>query len=42
VRRTIFEPEHKAFRESVRRFVAEELASHHEQWEQDGIVPREA
>jgi alkylation response protein AidB-like acyl-CoA dehydrogenase len=41
MRRTLFEPEHEDFRESVRRFVAEEISPHHEQWEHDGIVPRE-
>jgi alkylation response protein AidB-like acyl-CoA dehydrogenase len=41
VRRTIFEHEHADFRESVRRFLAEEVVPNHEQWEQDGIVPRE-
>ncbi len=41
MRRTLFEPEHTDFRESVRRFVAEEITAHHMQWEQDGIVPRE-
>jgi alkylation response protein AidB-like acyl-CoA dehydrogenase len=41
MRRTLFEPEHVDYRESVRRFVAEEIAPHHEQWESDGIVPRE-
>jgi alkylation response protein AidB-like acyl-CoA dehydrogenase len=41
MRRTLFEPEHLDFRESVSRFVAEEITPHHEQWERDGIVPRE-
>jgi alkylation response protein AidB-like acyl-CoA dehydrogenase len=41
VRRTIFEHDHVDFRESVRRFLAEEVVPHHEQWEQEGIVPRE-
>jgi alkylation response protein AidB-like acyl-CoA dehydrogenase len=41
MRRTLFEPEHVDYRESVRRFVAEEITPHHEQWEHDGIVPRE-
>jgi alkylation response protein AidB-like acyl-CoA dehydrogenase len=41
VRRTLFEPEHVDYRESVRRFVAEEISPHHEQWEREGIVPRE-
>ncbi len=41
MRRTLFEPEHIAFRESVSRFVAEEITAHHEAWEREGIVPRE-
>jgi len=42
VERDIFEPEHDAYRDSVRRFVETELAPHHAQWEKDGIVPRSA
>ncbi|MDB5482435.1 MAG: Long-chain specific acyl-CoA dehydrogenase [Caulobacteraceae bacterium] len=38
--RSIFSPEHVAFRESVRRFVKEELVPHHEAWETAQIVPR--
>jgi alkylation response protein AidB-like acyl-CoA dehydrogenase len=41
VKRTIFEPEHKDFRESVRRFFAEEVVPHHERWEREGLAPRE-
>ncbi|MGZ4190959.1 MAG: acyl-CoA dehydrogenase family protein [Solirubrobacteraceae bacterium] len=41
MRRCLFEPEHTDFRESVRRFVAEEVAPHQAEWERDGIVPRE-
>jgi alkylation response protein AidB-like acyl-CoA dehydrogenase len=41
MRRSLFEPEHADFRESVRRFVAEEITPHQAQWELDGIVPRE-
>jgi alkylation response protein AidB-like acyl-CoA dehydrogenase len=41
MRRTLFEPDHVDFRESVRRFVAEEITPHHEDWEREGIVPRE-
>jgi len=41
VKRAIFEPEHKDFRESVRRFFAEEVVPYHEQWEHDGLAPRE-
>jgi alkylation response protein AidB-like acyl-CoA dehydrogenase len=41
MRRSLFESEHIDYRESVRRFIAEEITPHHEQWESDGIVPRE-
>jgi alkylation response protein AidB-like acyl-CoA dehydrogenase len=41
MRRTNFEPEHADYRESVRRFIAEEIVPHHADWERDGIVPRE-
>ncbi len=41
MKRTIFEPEHVDFRESVRRFIAEEITPNHETWEAEGIVPRE-
>ncbi|MEO6857205.1 MAG: acyl-CoA dehydrogenase family protein [Solirubrobacteraceae bacterium] len=41
MRRNLFEPEHADYRESVRRFVAEEITPHHERWEREGIVPRE-
>ncbi|HEX8977828.1 MAG TPA: acyl-CoA dehydrogenase family protein [Solirubrobacteraceae bacterium] len=41
MRRTLFDPEHADFRETAARFVAEEITPHHEQWERDGIVPRE-
>ncbi len=41
MRRTLFEPEHVDFRESVRRFVAEEVIPHQAGWEADGIVSRD-
>jgi alkylation response protein AidB-like acyl-CoA dehydrogenase len=41
VKRTIFAAEHRDYRESVRRFLADEVVPHHLQWEQEGIVPRE-
>jgi alkylation response protein AidB-like acyl-CoA dehydrogenase len=41
VKRTIFEDEHRDYRESVRRFLAAEVLPHHLQWEREGIVPRE-
>src|SRR3954447_5681759 len=39
--RTIFEPEHEAFRETVGTFLDKEAVPFHEQWEKDGIVDRE-
>ena len=40
--RTIFTPEHEMFRDSLRKFLEREIAPHHAQWEEDGIVAREA
>ena len=40
MRRTLFDSEHADFRESARRFVAEEVLPHLTQWEADGIVDR--
>jgi acyl-CoA dehydrogenase len=39
--RTIFEPEHELFRESVRRFLEAEVVPFHDQWEEEGQVDRE-
>jgi acyl-CoA dehydrogenase len=33
--------EHRAFRETVRRFVEREVVPHHREWEKNGRVPRE-
>jgi alkylation response protein AidB-like acyl-CoA dehydrogenase len=41
VTRSIFEPEHDAFRESVATFLDREVVPFHDQWERDGIVDRE-
>jgi alkylation response protein AidB-like acyl-CoA dehydrogenase len=41
MRRTIFTEEHDMFRDSFRQFVAKEITPNVEQWERDGIVPRE-
>jgi alkylation response protein AidB-like acyl-CoA dehydrogenase len=41
MQRDLFEEEHQLFRETVREFMAREVAPHHGQWEKDGIVPRE-
>ncbi|MCY1487803.1 Acyl-CoA dehydrogenase [compost metagenome] len=38
--RTLFDHEHEEFRNTVRRFLAEECAPHLEQWEADHRVPR--
>ncbi|OKJ93539.1 acyl-CoA dehydrogenase [Streptomyces sp. CB03234] len=42
MKRRIFQPEHDAFRETVRTFLTKEVLPHYEQWEKDGIVPRDA
>jgi alkylation response protein AidB-like acyl-CoA dehydrogenase len=39
--RTVFEPEHDAFRKAVGAFLDREVVPFHEQWEADGIVDRE-
>ena len=39
--RNIFEPEHDAYRQSVRAFLQKQVAPHYDKWERDGIVPRE-
>lgn len=41
LKRDIFEDEHNMFRDAFRRFVEKEIVPHHEEWEKDGIVPRE-
>ena len=41
MKRTIFEADHESFRDTVRTFCEKEIAPNHEQWESDGIVPRE-
>ena len=38
--RTIFGAEHDAFRDTVRRFIAEHVMPHHADWEKAGQVPR--
>jgi acyl-CoA dehydrogenase len=39
--RTIFNEDHEAFRNTVRRFIEKEITPFHAQWEEAGIVPRE-
>lgn len=39
--RTLFRDEHVAFRDTVRRFLEQEVMPHHERWEDQGYVDRE-
>jgi acyl-CoA dehydrogenase len=41
IERTLFNEEHDMWRETVRRFVDKEIVPFHDQWEKDGVVPRE-
>jgi long-chain-acyl-CoA dehydrogenase len=41
VRRTIYGPEHEAFRETVRTFLAKEVEPHYGDWETAGRPPRD-
>ncbi|MBT3332001.1 MAG: acyl-CoA dehydrogenase [Rhodospirillaceae bacterium] len=42
IERTLFDSDHEIFRDTVRRFVEEEIAPYHAQWEKDGMISREA
>src|SRR5690606_13592372 len=39
--RSVFREDHNIFRDQVRRFIDENVIPFHDQWEKDGIVPRE-
>ncbi|HEX7716417.1 MAG TPA: acyl-CoA dehydrogenase family protein, partial [Marmoricola sp.] len=39
--RDLFTAEHEDFRKTARTFFEREVVPHHDQWEKDGIVPRE-
>jgi alkylation response protein AidB-like acyl-CoA dehydrogenase len=41
IERTLFTPDHEAFRDSFRRFIANEITPFHEAWEEQGYVARE-
>ena len=41
MKRTIFEADHESFRDTVRAFCEKEIVPNHDQWEKDGIVPRD-
>jgi len=40
MRRTRYEADHEAFRQSVRAFMQREVAPHHAEWERTGVVDR--
>lgn len=40
-RRDLYGPDHEAFRDTVRAFLAKEVAPHHQRWERNGVVDRE-
>ncbi len=40
ITRTLFSPDHDAFRDSFKRFVQAEIAPHHAQWEEQGYVDK--
>src|SRR5690606_3525122 len=42
IERSLFSEEHEMFRDSVRRFLHKEIAPHHEHWEDQGFVDRDA
>jgi len=42
ISRPFFTEEHEAFRDTVRRFIEEDVLPHHDAWEEAKIVPREA
>ena len=41
IERTLFTPDHEAFRDSFRRFIDKEIAPFHDSWEEQGYVARE-
>ena len=40
-KRELFNEDHEAFRDTVRRFIEKEIAPYHAAWEGSGVVPRE-
>ncbi|WP_137726142.1 acyl-CoA dehydrogenase family protein [Prescottella subtropica] len=42
MQRNFFEPDHEAYRETVREFLAREIEPHYDRWEEDRIVDRSA
>ena len=41
IERTLFSPDHEAFRDSFRKFVDKEIAPFHDDWEEQGYVARD-
>jgi acyl-CoA dehydrogenase len=41
IKRDLFNAEHDAFRDTVRKFIDKEISPHHAEWEEKGVVPRE-
>ncbi len=41
IKRDLFNQDHEAFRDMVRKFIAKEIAPQHATWEHEGVVPRE-
>jgi len=41
IKRELFNEDHEAFRDMVRKFIAKEIAPQHATWEHEGVVPRE-
>ena len=41
IERNLFTQEHEMWRDTVRRFMEKEIVPFHDQWEKDGIVPRD-
>ena len=40
IARTVYTEDHEAFRQTVRRFMTEEIAPHAQTWAEAGIVPK--
>ena len=41
IKRDLFNAEHDAFRDTVRKFIDKEISPYHADWEEKGVVPRE-
>lgn len=41
IKRDLFNAEHEAFRDTVRKFIDKEISPFHADWEEKGVVPRE-